>query len=177
MKCVVLLFAGLVAVPALAQITSEATVVHSACGPDSESFTVTTHSDGSGAAPAAATPHLYLIEEQERVAICLGGCGVTVKVGVDGSWAAATSGTSYIGVPVTAGDHHLCAAWQSRSVGRRRLELANFHSQEGQDVYFRVHLVPSTTETISQFTLQPISPDEGKLLIATAPKSVWAKKK
>jgi hypothetical protein len=55
-----------------------------------------------------------IVENPELDPNCTGpACHVTVRIGLDGTWAEASHGKSYFAFSVTPGEHHLCANWQS----------------------------------------------------------------
>ncbi len=81
------------------------------------------------------------------------------RIGLDGKWIGATRGGSYIVLSVAVGQHHLCSLLQS---GRAVIpSLAKLTAVAGGTYYF---LSPMFVG-LSGF-LQPVDPDEAKLLIA-----------
>ncbi len=95
---------------------------------------------------------LYILEVQDHVAICPFGCGETVKLGLDGRWAGATKGNSFLVLPVESGEHHLCVEWDAHAWRlHKHVQLAGFSAEKGKSYYFRVHITPGTTETIDLF--------------------------
>ena len=174
MRCTPFLLAVLLALPAVAQNAKPADVLASACGPADTKFKATTEAAGKAQMPSPDKAMVYVIGVQERVGFCPLSCGVTLKVGLDGGWIGATNGNSFLSMVVDPGEHHLCTAWQSKLKSlRNHLQLAGFAAEPGQTYYFRAHITPGTTESISGFELQAVNADEGKLLVASSPKSVW----
>ena len=177
MRCRAILVLMLVSLPVVAQSSTAADPVKAACGEADRTFKVTNHAARDESALLPDEGRIYLIEVQDRVAFCPGGCGVTIKVGLDGVWAGATSGNSYLDMVPKAGVHHLCVAWQSKLRGRRKNEqLAMLTVKSGDTLYYRVHLTPSTPDTIAHFELEPVNTDEGKLLVTRFPQSSWVAK-
>jgi hypothetical protein len=161
-------------VPAFAQKAYTTEPVKAACGPPSEVFNVKTQPSVGEVPPQAGKALIYILEVQDRVAVCLSNCGSTVKVGLDSQWVGATRGTSHLSIQVEPGEHHLCVAWQSKLSGlKQHLQLTDLHAKAGETLYFRVHVVPPTAETISQFGLEPVNVDEGRLLVHSSPQSTW----
>ena len=139
----------------------------SACGPDEVRFEVQTRATGPVAEPEADKALVYVIEvfndkyEQE-------GQGPTVRVGLDGAWVGATKGDSYFSFSVTAGEHHLCAEWQSRFKRlSKNVALASFAAEEGKTYYFRARITEQTNLAFT-FDLDAVNDDEGKLLVASS---------
>ena len=105
---------------------------------------------------------------------------VTARVGVDGAWAGATRGNSYIFFSVDPGEHHLCADWRSSLLSAgRRVSLFGFTAEPGKVYYFRVRtmggpssmLDRSSWDESATLDLDLINADEGKLLVSTSPYS------
>ena len=69
-------------------------------------------------------------------------------------------------------EHHVCSNWQKR-IGKLedKTQLADFVAEPGKIYYFKTRVVNPTTETLPEFTLEPINPDEGKLLVSSSPMS------
>ncbi len=98
----------------------------------------------------------------------------TSKYAIDGSWAGANHGDSWFAVPVTPGEHHVCADLQSSIVGQRT-ELAHFTAVPGQTYYFRTRLLMS--RQIELLELEPIDSDQGSYLTRVYPLSASTAKK
>ena len=176
MKRVGVVLLGLITASMHGQNTGSLAAATSACGAGDPKYSVVTGPvkdvNGNGEGKA----HLYLLEVQDHVANCPLGCGQTVKLGLDGEWAGATKGNSYLMLPVSSGEHHLCAEWDARAWRlHKHLELAAFSANVGKSYYFRVHITPRTTETNEAYSLELVNEDEGKLLVASRARSVWTK--
>lgn len=100
----------------------------------------------------------------------------TIRVGVDGKWVGANQGATYLEVPVSAGEHHLCARWQSHlSSLSKLLALYNFSAQSNQAYYFQILIEYQTGVSGAAkpyLKLQSLSSDEGKYLVANAEPSI-----
>jgi hypothetical protein len=145
-----------------------------ACGAGDPKYSVKTIPSKVVSGVDEGKAQLYLLEVQDHVAFCPLGCGEIVKLGLDGEWAGATKGNSYLVLPVASGEHHLCAEWDSRAWRlHKHLELAAFRAEATKSYYFRVHITPGTTETIETYRFEPVNEDEGKLLVASLSRSIW----
>jgi len=153
----------------------QATILPDACGKDGEKFTVTTEKSQS---PPASTEigqaRIVFIEavEKESVGFCIG-CAVTTRVGLDGTWVGANKGNSYFVQSVSAGEHHLCANWQS-SIGSldKNVDVAALTAEPGKVYYFEAKVVieqrdagHGQTYEINQLKLKQLSDDEGQYLV------------
>jgi hypothetical protein len=167
---VVLLFAAV----ALAQDPSAITSAESACGSREIKF------DAKLAANQHPTPQpepgkalVYVIEDLGQCSGCSAGSNsfftqvdhALTRVGMDGSWAGANHGSSYIFFAADPGEHHLCINWQSRlEIRSRAFAMANFRAEEGKTYYFRERVFPGHDDY--SFDLDPLNDDQGKYLIA-----------
>ncbi len=105
------------------------------------------------------------------------GCQVVTRIGVDGKWLGANCGNSYLSAVVPAGEHHLCADWQSKVVlsSLPRPALNGFTAEAGKTYYFRARAV--YIKGLISLDLDPVNPDEGQSLIASVPASISTPKK
>lgn len=152
-----------------------ATVLPDACGKGNVNFSVTTQ-------PGAAAPdnpktneaQIVFIEtiEKEGMGLCIG-CGVTTRFGVDGSWVGANNGGTYFVYDVPAGEHHLCANWQSRlSMFNKNVGVAEVNAEPGKVYYFEAKVVMKRfdagngmTDQTNRLYLKQLSEDEGKYAV------------
>ena len=152
-----------------------ATVLPDACGKGNVNFSVTTQ-------PGAAAPdnpktneaQIVFIEtiEKEGMGLCIG-CGVTTRFGVDGSWVGANNGGTYFVYDVPAGEHHLCANWQSRlSMFNKNVGVAEVNAEPGKVYYFEAKVVMKRfdagngmTDQTYRLYLKQLSEDEGKYAV------------
>ena len=137
------------------------------CGASSVEFDVKTDkSQHPAAQPEAGKAVVYVFEEEERQPNFSYFGSVTTRVGVDGKWVGANHGNSYFFFSVDAGEHHLCAQWQS-SLGRlSRLGSAlTFTAAPGGKYYFRTE-VEERNEFPAAVRLKPVDEAEGQFLIS-----------
>jgi hypothetical protein len=93
----------------------------------------------------------------------------TVKIGLDGAWAGATRGNSYIYMIVAPGEHHLCANWQSGFLTPSNLfALGNFTAEAGKTYYFRARAFNGTKRGVYSIDLDAANDDEGQYLVAAS---------
>lgn len=174
MKSIGVLVLGFITASLYGQTANSLAIAKAACGVGDPKYSVTTTPTKAVNGNDEDKAQLYLLEVQDRVAFCPLGCGEIVKVGLDGHWAGATKGNSYLVLPVSSGQHHLCAEWDARAWRlHKHLELSSFSAESGKSYYFRVHITPGTTETIESYRFDPVNEDEGKLLVASRSRSVW----
>lgn len=176
MKTTVLVMIVICASGVLAQNKDKSAVTQAlaACGADNIEFEVTR--------PEISTPSAAVVEPDkalvyviaEEVKACAVECPFTTRVGLDGSWVGANKGNSYFSLAVAPGEHHLCAKWQSKLFmnGKRRVALANFTARAGKVYYFRTRMLESE-HSEAFLDLDPISSDQGRLLVASYLLSVW----
>jgi hypothetical protein len=141
-----------------------------ACGPDKVKFDVTNPDKPEPAAVLEKGKALvYMIEDAEL--LCGPGCGVTTKVGLNGGWVGANQGGSYFSFSVEPGEQHLCVKWQSR-VSRRNqaVAVANLTAEAGKTYYFRTRVFDNNYS--ASVDLDPITSDQGRLLMASFPLSI-----
>jgi hypothetical protein len=105
-----------------------------------------------------------------------------VRVGLDGDWAGATRGDSYLSFAVEPGEHHLCVDFLSEFLEPGRLvPVYGFTAQPGKTYYFRARTIASISSSgrrdIASHDLDLLNDDEGKLLVANSPLSVSHTKK
>jgi hypothetical protein len=164
----------LLIVSAFAQDPAAITAAESACGPKEVKFDAKQDATKHPTPQSEPGKSLVYIIQDVGVMEC-SGCALT-KVGLDGAWAGAEQGSSYIFFPVDPGERHLCVNWQSRLEWRSKaFAMANFTAETGQVYYFRIHL--SISRAIYSFDLDPINSDEGKYLVASSGYSVSHPKK
>jgi len=173
---VVLLFAA----PALVQAQDQATqgLPETGCGPDKTQFDVKRdqkkHPTGQ-AEPGKAVVYVFDDEKRDPNKSYWG--DVTVKVGMDGEWKGATRYQSYFFFPVSAGEHRMCAGWQSRLQRYQKIRTAaSFSAGAGGIFYFRV--ISDLREFREpRIRIEPVDSAEGALLIASSALSTSKAKK
>jgi hypothetical protein len=92
----------------------------------------------------------------------------SIALGIDGSWVGAVDDRAYFSVPVSPGQHHLCARLSARTgpfllpiIELRDVALHSLDVSPAGTYYVRVQL-----GLHSPFTLDLLDPDEGKLLLS-----------
>jgi hypothetical protein len=146
-----------------------------ACGDPHVSFDVSQSSASLESQPIAPNQaRVYVIEDAEYDPSGLGATTPTIRLGLDGQWVGATTEWSYIVFPVEAGNHHLCARWQTKFPGRWGVVLAQMTAISGQSYYFRVHVLNGLYAP--DMEISPVDPDEAKLLIAESKPAVFVEK-
>ncbi len=109
----------------------------------------------------------------------------TIKVGIQGRWVGATSGRSYIVVPVQAGENHFCGRVEVSKIGWwtagcfpvGNTALLRLQVVAGKTYYVRAKAyqidVGVDDDFICAINLDTVNPDEGKLLLAESLPAVW----
>jgi hypothetical protein len=178
---IVLLFATfLFATFAFAQDQSSiAAAAEAACGPKDVQFDTHTAPSQLRTQPEAGKSLVYVVEVFEKVVGEIG--RPTLRVGVDGKWAGADKGNSYISFSVDPGDHHLCTNWQSRwKRFSNEAAFTSFTADPGKTYYFRARITEhGGSGGASNFTLdlEPLNGDQGKYLVASSAMSASQPKK
>jgi hypothetical protein len=164
-------------VPAFGQ--SEKTDLRAAagCGPAAARFDVKVDKKQHALAQPEAGKALVYVVQQGRP---LGGdSAVTTRVGLDGNWAGANHGGSYMSFEVNPGDHQLCVDWQSSLKGRQRLSQAvQLAAEAGQTYFFRAEVVMSQATKAHEelLKLEAVDNAEGALLLSKVGRSTWRAK-
>lgn len=154
-----------------------ATVLPDACGSNSQKFSVTIQkNEHSPQNPASGQAQLVLAENVESDYRCFAsGCGVTVRVGIDGSWVGADKGNSWFVVNLLPGEHHLCVNWQSRLAFReRQVDVAKLDAHAGQRYYFEVAVIMKVRDNghqIDRVRLRPLDLDHAQYLLKISGRS------
>jgi|HubBroStandDraft_6_1064221.scaffolds.fasta_scaffold28021_2 hypothetical protein len=177
MKAVLVVF--VFAACAFAQDQSALASAESACGPNEVQFDTKTAQNETPTQPEAGKSLVYVVEVFDKVVGEIG--RPTLRVGLDGKWAGADKGNSYLSFAVDPGEHHLCANWQSR-LKRLSKESAftSFTADPGKTYYFRARITEhGGSGGASNFSLdlEPVNGDEGKYLVASSAFAVSQPKK
>ncbi|HKD79620.1 MAG TPA: hypothetical protein VKH81_07995 [Candidatus Angelobacter sp.] len=158
----------LLACAAFAQDDAAVAKARTACGPDNIFFDVkTSETSHAPATPEAGKALVFVIHQVYTPNNCEGGdeCGILARVGMDGSWAGAMYGASYLYLNVEPGEHHLCTNWQSIFASRSsHAALTSFTAEAGHIYYFRMRLFGDRALIMD---LDQINSDEGKYLLAS----------
>lgn len=101
----------------------------------------------------------------------------TTRFGIDGAWVGATHANSYFSVAVDPGEHHLCANWQSDTIGlswigpKRSTAAAAFTAEAGKSYYFRAEDIARRNDPGGPIISEPevrlmaMDTDEAQVLI------------
>jgi hypothetical protein len=150
-----------------------------ACGPASVSFDV--KNDGASHPTAPPDPDKAVVYVVENLRAGCFMCDTTVKLGLDGSWVAATKANSYAFFSVEPGDRHVCAALQAGNPRAETVSLAGFTAEAGKTYYFRARLTDRNNSGKGgvqwALDLDPINSDEGQFLITQYPHSTSHRRK
>ncbi len=172
MKCalVVILFAALTCIPAMAQ----GQPAGSACGPANAHFDNEPAAEHTTSQPEPGKGQVYVIEVFDKVVGEI--LHPTPRVGLDGAWMGADKGDSYLAFSVAPGEHHLCVNWQS--YWKRLSDEAavfGFTAEAGKTYYFRARIIEqggSGHGSSAALDLEEVNADEGKYLVSSSPMSV-----
>ncbi len=179
MRRVAFLVGAVLASSAFAIGQATVATAESACGPSDIQFDVKADKSQHPTAPAQdGKSVVYVVEVFERPGNQL--ARPTTKVGLDGTWVGANKDNSYFFFNVAPGDHHLCAAWQSRLKGyAKKVALTSFSAEAGKAYYFRARIVEHDEGHGAWFTLDldPVNNDEAQLLVASSAYSAFHAKK
>jgi hypothetical protein len=166
----------LLASGAVAQNLPAAPTVPPSCGSIQVSFDVKPdrhpHSLGQ---PDPGKALVYVFEEFQEAS---GGFMTpTIRLGLDGDWAGATRGSSFLFFSVAPGEHHLCANWQSSySEISNQYSLTSFSAESGKVYFFRVApRVESFHDRGNAWSkdLALVDRDEANYLIGISSLSTW----
>ena len=164
-KCLIAVLLLVAPVFAQAPVKDQAeTALNAAgCGPSQVLFNLTVDKNQHPIAqPEAGKALVYVINS----------IGLPMKIGLDGSWAGATRGGTYLYFSVDPGDHHLCMSEQGdHLVG----SATSFSAATGHAYYFQ----SSSREGSGwqSWDLKAIDPAKGLFLIASSPLSTARVKK
>lgn len=131
-----------------------------ACGPQMAKVnykTIPTPKLASGPAPGKALVYFFIDTPQDSP---------TVRLGVDGKWAATTRGTSFAAVNVDPGQHHLCSSERVPFAGTI-VALDDLQAQAGQEYFFTVEVLNDWSGG-GEFVMDRTDPAEAALLLQRA---------
>jgi hypothetical protein len=156
---------GLIMLFAVSAFGQAPPAVAAACGPEKVSFNVKLDkSQHTLAQPEPGKAWVYFIQEKGFDAL-----GVTTVIGLDGTWVGANKNSSYFGVSVEPGEHHVCAS--VRSSRGHPVSLVHFTAEAGKIYYFNARIVYGEEAKANLF-LGAEDSDQAKYLIASFPLSV-----
>lgn len=154
------MFVASIALPLFAQ--NKPSPVPAACGDLRVSMAVDLDNGHRPVAqPEAGKALIYFIQDTGTQSMA---AYPTTKIGIDGKWVGANKKGSFFFVSVTPGEHHLCAAAQSRII-EAGIELAHLNAEAGKVYYYRTRFVnPLTNDRGEYLFLMPVDGDEGQYL-------------
>ena len=142
-----------------------------ACGPLKTRMKVYTEKDQHPFGTASPDKALvYVIPEHQMTVKVLG--SFPTCVALDGEWIGGNHSESYFYFPVAAGEHQVCAEWEIEF--RKHLlpvSFAKFTAEPGQTYFLRERVTFVGLDGERSISLEPISADEGKSLLARFPYS------
>jgi hypothetical protein len=145
------------------------------CGDEKVTFDVSRGPAGSQATPEPGKATIYIIEISDLHDKGKMGRPL-IRHAMDGNWIGATQGFTYIAASVGPGAHHLCSQWQSNlRIRSDQVSLNNFQAEAGRTYYFRLQIgyEANVNGGAPMFLdLQPVSDDEGILLVSRAAQSI-----
>jgi len=94
-------------------------------------------------------------------------CGVVTRVGMDGHWVGANCEHSYMMFKVDPGEHHLCSNWQTKVFYHSQPASILGFNAKPESVYFFRAAIYANTEAPMLIDLEPLNPDEARLLLST----------
>jgi hypothetical protein len=161
--CVVFFVLFAVALPAIAQDQAAAAHTAAGCGPAKTQFD--TKLDGTLhvlAQPEAGKAIVYVFEDDFT--------GPTMRIGVDGSWAGATNGKSFIYFTVAPGEHSVCTEWQSNVFKKtsERVGGAKSLTVEAGKVYYLRMTFEEVTKASGRIKLELTDNAEGQFLLSSS---------
>lgn len=156
-----LLLSFLFAVPAFAQDQAAGARTAAGCGSIQTQFDVKL--DGTLhvlAQPEAGKAMVYVFQA------FLG--GLTMRIGLDGSWLGATNDLSYFYFSVPPGDHNLCAEWQSSvyKTATQRVGGAKSLRVEAGKTYYLWMTYAGVAAREGRIKFKPTDNAEGQFLLS-----------
>jgi hypothetical protein len=149
--------------PAFAQVQAATARTAAGCGPSQVQFDVklddTLH---VLAQPEAGKAIVYVFEDDFT--------GPTMRIGVDGSWAGATNGKSFIYFSIAPGEHNVCTEWQSNVFKKtsERVGGAISLNLEAGKVYYLRMTFEEVTKASGRIKLDLTDNAEGQFLLSSS---------
>ncbi|MGC1107691.1 MAG: hypothetical protein WA876_14250 [Candidatus Acidiferrales bacterium] len=144
------------------------------CGPANIKFDVSTSKKYSLPSMQPGKALIYLFQDDLKYGARP---RPTTRFAIDGTWIGATHADSFIYAFVDAGDHDVCANWQSDDTGlgyigpKRSTAAAHFTAEAGKSYYFRARDIAYTNgRTIvsePEVVLAPLDSDEARVIISS----------
>jgi len=136
-----------------------------ACGPMDIQFDAHPAESQPLPQPDPGKSLVYVIEVFDRAPNQYG--RPTLRIGLDGKWAGAVKGDSYLAFSVDPGEHHLCTSWQSRLKQlSTKIAFTGLNAESGKVYYLRARIIEGGQNFALDFAA--VDADEGQYLIAKA---------
>jgi hypothetical protein len=179
MKSILVVLSFIFASPVLAQDSGSAPRAAAGCGPSQVQFDVKANKNlHTTAQPEPGKALIYVFEEERRDSGTTWLGSVTTRVGLDGSWAGANHGKSYVSISADPGEHRLCTDWQSSLKTLFKVgSAATLTAEAGKIYYYRTIVYYPTKEREPQVKLEPLDSAEGQFLISSSAFSRFQPKK
>jgi hypothetical protein len=168
------------AAPVIAQDRSADLRAAAGCGPAAIEFSAKVDKNQHVVTQPEPGKALVYVIAQENPDDSYNTGDITTRVGLDGTWAGANYGESYLSFPLAPGEHHVCVDWQSSLASRQQLSgAAELTAEAGKTYYFRSCILPSrlTGGRREGLWLKQVDSAEGLLLLSKAGQSAWKEKK
>ena len=124
--------------------------------------------------PDSGRALVYVIVEERRDPHAQQFGDITTRVGLDGDWAGANHGQSYISFAVEPGAHRLCTDGQSRLKAVQELSgAADLIAEAGKTYYYRAELTIPWADHAANLRLEEVDGAEGLLLVSKSASSTW----
>lgn len=142
------------------------------CGPDNVKFDVkTTTRPQPAPASQPGKALVYFLQDEMKYR---SSPRPTTRFGIDGTWVGATHANSYFWIFVNAGEHHVCASWQTQvtvNYGDPRSTAAgHFNFEPGKSYFLRASDIAKGSHgggipSVAEVRLSPVNSDEAQVLM------------
>lgn len=144
------------------------------CGPANVTFDVSTSKKYSLPVMQPGKALVYLFQDDVKYGARP---RPTTRFAIDGTWIGATHANSFIYAFVNAGDHDVCANWQSDVTGlgyigpKRSTAATHFTAEAGKSYYFRARDIAYTNGRAivsePEVVLAPLNSDEAQVIMGS----------
>lgn len=142
-----------------------------ACGPLRVKMKVHTEKNEHPLGAAASDQALVYVIQEHQMTVKVFGYFPT-RFALDGNWVGGNHSASYFFFPIAAGPHQVCAEWEIEFKNHTLpFSVARFTAEPGQTYFLRERVTFAGLDGERSIRLEPISLEEGKLLISTLPHS------
>ena len=113
---------------------------------------------------------VYVIQEHQMTVKVLG--AFPTRVALDGQWVGGNHSESYFYFPVDGGEHQVCAEWEIEFRNHiLPVAFAKFTAEPGKTYFLRERVTFAGLDGERSIRLEPMSLEEGKLLVSKLPYS------